>query len=569
MKKIYLKRDRFTLIMVGAAICIATVLAYILISQSVKRIYDSADARLEREADAFLSLTSEHFLGAVSALRSARGLYYSSDTVTRSEFYHYVKTSRFLNEYSGFQTFSYAPLISEKEKEAFIKEVSTDASVRQEGYPNYSIQPEGTRKEYLPIQYIYPENEVDFLLGLDSLGDTIRTENSYRARDVGDISVSSLLNLGEGGEGVLVVIPLYKNKDIPETLEERQNTFAGTITTVIDVDNFFSHIFSQTNIGNQNISIAISGRNGDAGLIQIAESNSTIPPKLYKKREITKKLSLTNLTSYDFTFDAEVNDLISLNEMFEPFLLAIVFFLAAVFMSIVILFSQKAKTTEDIKKRYTFISTLSHQLRTPLTNLRWQIESRTVPKGEEEMQSIMTQGVWVLNSIIERMLLYIGATEAENTPSTKKRLSIETLYKKIITSISTSQDTSRIERIGKKFASAKILADEKKISLAILYVIENALVYSPKDKKVTVELLPLNTAITIRVTDQGYGIPANEQEKVFTEFFRATNASLGINMGSGVSLAIAKRIIEEHGGSIQFASKENEGSVFEITLPLA
>jgi len=554
--------------MVGAAILIATILAYVLISQSIKRIYTSADAHLQTEADAFLSLSSEHFLGAVAALRSARGFFYSSEVVTRSEFYNYVEVSKFLNEYSGFQTFSYAPLVLGKDKDAFLKKISTDTSIRPDGYPAYSIQPEGMRETYLPIQYIYPEEEVDFLLGLDSLGDAIRTENSYRARDVGDISVSSLLNLGEGGDGVLVVIPLYQNKDIPETVEERQHFFSGTLTTVIDIDTFFSHILPQTMIGNKNITISIAGRGGDVGSIQVAEKSNNIFSKLYAKREVTEELSLTEQTNYDFTFDAEVNELLSFDELFEPFLLAIIFFLAAVFMSIVILFSQKARTIEDVKKRYAFISTLSHQLRTPLTNLRWQIESRIVPKGEEESQRIMMQGVLILNSIIDRMLLYIGMTAKKEDTPTETLLSFDVLYKKILNALSKSQDVARVVRIGKKTIPNKLLVDEQKIVSAILYVIENALIYSPKDKAVNVEAVLGKTTLSILVTDKGYGIPAKEQEKVFSEFFRASNASLGINMGSGVSLAIAKRIIEEHGGSIQFSSKENEGSIFEITLPL-
>jgi two-component system sensor histidine kinase VicK len=84
-------------------------------------------------------------------------------------------------------------------------------------------------------------------------------------------------------------------------------------------------------------------------------------------------------------------------------------------------------------------------------------------------------------------------------------------------------------------------------------------VVSAKDKK---------NNILIKVSDNGYGIPKNNQAKIFTKLFRADNVRAKDTKGTGLGLYIAKAIVDQSGGKIWFKSKENKGSIFYVTLPL-
>ena len=97
-------------------------------------------------------------------------------------------------------------------------------------------------------------------------------------------------------------------------------------------------------------------------------------------------------------------------------------------------------------------------------------------------------------------------------------------------------------------------------------LIGNAVKYTPKDKKVSIKLHNEDNQIVFKVSDQGTGIPPEDQPHIFEKFYRAANISKRI-AGSGLGLAIVKTIVDSHQGRIWFESKENEGSTFFVLLP--
>ncbi len=110
--------------------------------------------------------------------------------------------------------------------------------------------------------------------------------------------------------------------------------------------------------------------------------------------------------------------------------------------------------------------------------------------------------------------------------------------------------------------------DEEKIRVVIQNLIENAIKYSNHGDKVIISITPSPTAIEISVKDSGIGIPAAEQDKILSKFFRATNAKAHDPIGSGLGLYTTKSIVERHGGKLSFESEENSGTTFHFTLPL-
>jgi signal transduction histidine kinase len=95
----------------------------------------------------------------------------------------------------------------------------------------------------------------------------------------------------------------------------------------------------------------------------------------------------------------------------------------------------------------------------------------------------------------------------------------------------------------------------------------NAIKYTPENKTVHIEASGSDDYVQIDITDTGIGVPADEIENVFEEFFRASNAKESEKDGTGLGLSIVKQIVERHGGKISVQSKQGEGSTFTVILP--
>ena len=108
--------------------------------------------------------------------------------------------------------------------------------------------------------------------------------------------------------------------------------------------------------------------------------------------------------------------------------------------------------------------------------------------------------------------------------------------------------------------------DEKILELILTNLINNAIKYSPEHSTIDIEAFAEENLLTLKVKDEGIGIPEKEQKYIFKRYFRAENALL--NQGTGIGLNIIQSHLENLGGNIIFTSKENEGSTFTVTLPL-
>lgn len=554
-------------IMVGAVFLTAMVLAALAYNQSIARLHQIALDRLKAETDNVVAEIDRHYEGASTTLRSMQGFFAGSQEVTRKEFYDFIETSKFFSVFHGFSTFAYIPRVSDKNKESFISETRKDFSVKPNGYPNFSIKPAGEREEYWPILYVAPEETAERLLGIDQRAETIRRENIIRARDTGDLSISEAINLAPKNKmGIIIAAPLYESKNIPASAEDRERLFSGVVTSALYLDDFLRATISFEELEKRGITIKASGINSGEIVLVSSDFPKSFLARFYGDLSFSTNLTLGN-RPVEFVFSAPAAAQLSRIEQFEPFLYVFVSIFAALFISTLILISQKFKKLADLKSRYEFISTLSHQLNTPISVLRWELENLSVNQKEKAKQKELLKAVANLGSIVQKMLVYLEITRSEKV-LIKKTLSVAELYEEALKNISSRHNLKRIKLIKNGESEYLLNLDAKKVALAISYILDNALAYSDPRSKVKVEIEPKAGYAEIKISDSGYGIPEDKKGEIFEEFFRAPNALLGQNTGSGVSLFIARKIILANGGNIGFSSKENDGTVFVITLPL-
>lgn len=231
------------------------------------------------------------------------------------------------------------------------------------------------------------------------------------------------------------------------------------------------------------------------------------------------------------------------------------------------------KEAEEIKTR--FLEIISHQLRTPLTAVRWNLESLLrgeqgdLKRKQEEVLRITDKNYqnilvmlsdWIEALEVERGLLQLNPESLDVTATLK---SIESEFK----------SQARLKDLKLRLDIAKGLTDVHADRLKFHYIfsklLHNALTYTPEGGRVTLRARPEGEFVRFEVQDSGVGIPPDEQPDIFKKFFRASNAALMQPYASGVGLFVAKTLIDAHGGSISFASEEGRGTVFSFTLPVS
>ncbi len=225
------------------------------------------------------------------------------------------------------------------------------------------------------------------------------------------------------------------------------------------------------------------------------------------------------------------------------------------------------------REKSDFITITSHQLRTPLTAIRWALdEASQAPELADATRTSIQEGLDNISRLTKVVDEMFKAQELENqaqTPLKKEPLNITALIEEIIDG---AQPLMKEKGVSLTFnrpdRELMGFGDREKLKTAIKVVIDNAVRYSPNGTAV-VSLRTESSHANIRVEDSGIGITAEEASFIFTRFFRGKNALLVQPDGSGIGLYTARNIIERHGGDISFFSQPNKGTIFIISLPLA
>jgi signal transduction histidine kinase len=218
-----------------------------------------------------------------------------------------------------------------------------------------------------------------------------------------------------------------------------------------------------------------------------------------------------------------------------------------------------------------FVSTVSHEFRSPLTSIRQLseiLELGRVPSEERRQvyYSTLVRETQRLQRLVEALLNF-GRMEAGARPYRFEEIETSSLVHRVAGEFETQlAEGRRIELSGPE-ATCPIHADPDALSVVLRNLIDNALKYSPEHPAIWVQWGLERAQVAIRVRDEGLGITVAERKAIFRKFVRGSAAAAANVKGSGVGLAMVKHIIAAHHGDIRVDSTPGAGSTFTVMLP--
>ena len=227
-----------------------------------------------------------------------------------------------------------------------------------------------------------------------------------------------------------------------------------------------------------------------------------------------------------------------------------------------------------LKSEFIFIVT--HQLRSPLSIIKWSSEAieRELKKNDgvntantflQTIQNTIANMSLLINSILE-----INKIEARTLVFKHEPFSLFDLSKDIIDSYAGLAGASNVTlTLNTVPTLPEVIGDRGRVAMVIQNLTDNAIRYTKGGGEITIAIEHRKSELCWTIKDMGLGIPEAHQKFIFDRFFRASNVSKEDFHGSGIGLYISKLIIESLWGKIGFRSKEGEGSTFWFTLPLS
>jgi signal transduction histidine kinase len=230
---------------------------------------------------------------------------------------------------------------------------------------------------------------------------------------------------------------------------------------------------------------------------------------------------------------------------------------------------QKMLETKD-----DFINIVSHQLRTPITEVKWNVDAvlhdshwKLTPlqrKSMELLYSSIEHSIRLINNLVRLVSVEQGAVHLATlaySPDSVIQKAAESVAKEF-----TGKNIQLLVNATCVGCSINSI-DPDSLQMIVGNLVENAFYYTPEGGKVEVHTSLFNGTCKVVVADNGIGMSPEEQQGVFMKFRRGEEAVRTNARGSGLGLYIVKKIIEQHQGTITFVSKQGVGTTFTLTLP--
>jgi len=238
-------------------------------------------------------------------------------------------------------------------------------------------------------------------------------------------------------------------------------------------------------------------------------------------------------------------------------------------LTTVVLTSRKAKLA---RRQADFLATVSHEFRTPLSAIR--LYAQTLQSGKladdprqtaQCLATILRETEW-LDLMIERVLTWRAASKGM-MPLEMETKPVGPAVRDAVERFRAMVAPEELELSASIDSRRRVRHSASALNGVVMNLLTNAYKYTGKDKRIRLSVRDEDESVVIEVRDNGIGLAPGELKRVFQPFYRAQRENGGDTGGVGLGLAIARRLVNRHAGTITASSEEGEGSSFVIRLP--
>ncbi len=219
-----------------------------------------------------------------------------------------------------------------------------------------------------------------------------------------------------------------------------------------------------------------------------------------------------------------------------------------------------------------FVADASHEMRTPLTVLRGEIEvALRRPRSPGEYQEVLNSSreeIERLSRLVENLLTLASADAGEGLAQ-RESVELAALAREVATALAPAAEAKRIALSVSADQAAEVHGDRCGLARVLTNLIENAIRYSPNEESVRVRVIAEADWTVVEISDTGPGIAPEHLPHIFERFYRVDKARSRDLGGAGLGLSIVKALVESHGGTVEVKSRLGHGTVFAVRLPKA
>jgi signal transduction histidine kinase len=557
-------------------------------------VQQRARDRFEFQTQDVKAAIARRMLEYEAVLRAGVGLFHASDGVSRSEWRAFFETLSIDRYFPGIQGYGFSKIVPPGEKAAH------EALVRAEGFPEYRIRPEGERELYTSIVYLEPFADRNLrAFGYDMFSEPVRRAAMERARDTGQAALSGMVTLVQETDrdvqpGLLMYLPLYRKGMPTRTAEERRAALEGFVYAPFRIRDLMRGILG-AGMADIGFEIFDGESPGPATLLYDSDGDGRPSYGTAAHRPEFSEVSTIRHGGHAWTLNlfAEAG-YVGAGEASQPLVVAVGGILID-FMILVVIASiaRQRGRAETLAREMTaelrgskeelaekadalarsnvdlrqFAYVASHDLQTPLRTIinYLQLLDRKykgkLDQDAHEYIDFAVNGAKRMSALIHDLLEF---SRIETKGGDFAPVYLDDVARQARENLQKDLDEAGARLILSPLPL--VSGDEIQLVRLIQNLVENALKYRHPDRppEITLSAERSGGKWIVSVADNGIGIDPEYFERIFLIFQRLHTAEE--YEGTGIGLAVCKRIVERHGGAIWVDSRLGEGSTFRFTL---
>lgn len=557
--------------------------------------------RFNQLSEALVDIVSTRIQAYQNVLIATRGLFMSSENVTKAEFHDYIAGFRIQDNFPGLLGVGYSKAIPPQELEKL------QLVERKEGVPNFTVWPVGPRDIYFPVLYLEPSDEqTERVLGFDMFSEITRRRAMETARDSGEPTFSDNLafvaeNQAEVKSGFNLYIPMYK-KGLPiSTVSQRQEALEGFIYGALRVNAVFSSVLHELRYGQTHVNFAVyqgdlqdpNRKMFESGHKVASDSDHPHYHKSYNL-EVARNRWLIHIDStpelenkqarllpwYILILGSIISFLVYFNLLFAGNInekLRNELILKDKIEKEVIKTQLAAQEASVAKSR--FLANVSHEIRTPLgiiigfadLALNPQISLEEIRNYLKSIRRNGQQLAQIVNEVLDMSKIEANKMEVESM-----RFSLPLLIEEVVRLLESQADEKGIELIWERQSDIPeiLFTDPTKLRQILINLVGNAIKFTEQGsvrivpRLLSKPVLGETIQLEISIIDTGIGIAESERNNLFKPFSQADASTTRRYGGTGLGLTLSREFAHcIHGEVVLVSSIPKVGSVFAVQIP--